>query len=49
MAEEVKDGKFKVAVPSGSNPSQKFYWEVKAVRADVEELVAEKEKPKEKK
>jgi len=46
VAEEVKDGKFKVAAPSGGNPSQKFYWEVTAVRADIPELVAEKDKPK---
>ncbi len=40
-ASEVKDGKFTVKMIDGKNPSQKFYWEVKAVRADVESLEVE--------
>jgi hypothetical protein len=37
-ASRVKEGKFKVW--SGL-PTQKFYWEVKAVRADIEPLEVE--------
>nr|QNT35461.1 hypothetical protein EKMJPAOO_00011 [uncultured Methanosarcinales archaeon] len=40
-ASEVKDGKFRVRMIDSKNPSQKFYWEVKAVRADVEILEVE--------
>ncbi|MCX5692086.1 MAG: hypothetical protein NTX47_00130 [Candidatus Omnitrophica bacterium] len=49
VSEEVMEGKFKVRAADGGNPSQRFYWEVKAVRADIPELVAEKEKPKKEK
>jgi hypothetical protein len=38
-ASEVKDGKFMVY---GNEPDGEFYWEVKAVRADVEPLQVEK-------
>jgi hypothetical protein len=38
-ASEVKDGKFTVY---GTEPDGEFYWEVKAVRADVEPLQVEK-------
>jgi len=38
-ASEVKDGKFMVY---GTEPDGEFYWEVKAVRADVEPLQVEK-------
>ncbi len=38
---EVEIGRFVVKADSG-NPSQQFYWEVKAIRADVEPLVVEK-------
>ena len=31
----VVDGKFSVVMIGNANPSQKFFWEVKAVRADV--------------
>ena len=44
-ASGVKDGKFRVRMIDSKNPSQKFYWEVKAVRADVEILEVEKTKP----
>lgn len=40
----VKEGKFVVRKIDDKNPSQKFYWEVKAVRADIEELVVEEMK-----
>ncbi|MFZ2498183.1 hypothetical protein [Methanosarcina sp.] len=43
-ASEVKDGKFTVKMIDSKNPSQKFYWEVKAIRADVEKLEVEREK-----
>ncbi len=38
---EVKNGKFAVKSIDEKNPSQKFYWEVKAVRADVDLLSVE--------
>ncbi len=38
----VEDGKFTVIEIDGKNPSQKFYWEVKAVRADVGILEVER-------
>jgi hypothetical protein len=41
-AGRVKDGKFKVW---SSLPAQKFYWQVNAVRADVEALVVTTSKP----
>jgi hypothetical protein len=37
----VAEGRFRVRTPSGGNPSQRFFWEVKAVRADVEPLIVE--------
>jgi hypothetical protein len=40
-ASEVQDGQFDVRKASNGNPSQAFYWEVKAVRADVELLTVE--------
>jgi hypothetical protein len=39
-ASAVKDGAFTVRSADGKNASQAFYWEVKAVRADVAELEA---------
>ncbi len=39
---EVVNGKFTVKADSG-NPHQQFFWEVKAVRADVAPLVVEKD------
>jgi len=33
-----------VKTANGSNLTQRFYWEVKAVRADVAPLVVEKDK-----
>jgi hypothetical protein len=42
-ASEVKDGQFTVASVDSKNPTQKFYWEVKAVRADVPRLEVERE------
>ncbi|OYT63177.1 hypothetical protein B6U67_03325 [Methanosarcinales archaeon ex4484_138] len=41
---EVKDGRFTIKTIDGTNPSQKFYWEVKAVRSDVDTLDAEETK-----
>jgi hypothetical protein len=41
-ASEVNDGKFTVRTIDERNPSQKFYWEVKAVRSDMPRLVVEK-------
>ncbi len=38
----VKDGKFSVGAIDQNNPSQKFYWEVKAVRADIAPLEVER-------
>ena len=43
-ASGVKDGKFTVRMIDRKNPSQRFYWEVKAVRADVEILRVEQMK-----
>ena len=43
-ASAVQDGQFQVHVLNGVNPSQQFFWEVKAVRADVEPLVIEEPK-----
>jgi len=40
-ASEVRDGKFTVKVIDNNNSSQKFYWEVKAIRSDVEILEVE--------
>ena len=40
-ASVVSDGKFTVRAIDNKNPGQKFYWEVKAVRADVEPLRVE--------
>ncbi len=38
----VQGGRFTVRTASGGNPAQRFYWEVKAVRADVAPLQVEK-------
>lgn len=43
-ASEVKNGKFTVKMIDSNNPSQKFYWEVKAIRADVGVLEVERKK-----
>ncbi|MEW6586637.1 MAG: hypothetical protein AB1442_13655 [Nitrospirota bacterium] len=44
-ASAVADGKFSVRAIDSMNPEQSFYWEVKAVRSDVEQLrVEEKDK-----
>ena len=40
----IKDGKFTVKMIDRKNSSQKFYWEVKAVRADVDILKVERMK-----
>ena len=40
-ATEIRDGQFDVHVISGDNPRQPFYWEVKAVRADIDSLEVE--------
>jgi hypothetical protein len=44
VVEDIKDGRFAVRSAGGGNGMQRFYWEVKAVRADVAPLVVEKEK-----
>ncbi|MGD6978840.1 hypothetical protein [Citricoccus sp. CH26A] len=41
---EVQDGRFTVRTLDGGQRSQKFYWEVKGVRMDVEELEVEIDK-----
>ena len=41
-ASGVENGKFKVKAVDSQNPSQKFYWEVKAVRADIAPLEVER-------
>ena len=38
---DVVEGRFRVRTPSGGNLTQRFFWEVKAVRADVEPLIVE--------
>jgi hypothetical protein len=43
-ASKVENGQFQVKALDNQNPSQKFYWEVKAVRADVPPLQVEKTK-----
>jgi hypothetical protein len=43
-ASEIKDSNFTVKMIDSNNPSQKFYWEVKAVRADVDTLKVERAK-----
>jgi len=40
----VKDGKFDVFATDKINPSQRFWWEVKAVRKDIPKIVVESEK-----
>jgi hypothetical protein len=45
-ASQVRDGAFTVWALDASNPTQGFYWEVKAVRSDVESLAVEVERPK---
>lgn len=41
----VQGGKFGVRTAAGGSPTQRFYWEVKAVRADVARLAHEQAKP----
>jgi hypothetical protein len=41
-ASAVRDGRFSVRAIDASNPAQRFYWEVKAVRKDVAPLVVER-------
>jgi hypothetical protein len=43
-ASKVKDGKFTVKMIDSKNSSQKFYWEVKAIRADIDILEVERQK-----
>ncbi|MBI2134284.1 hypothetical protein HYU11_06430 [Candidatus Woesearchaeota archaeon] len=43
-ASSVKQGRFSVRSVDNLNPSQRFYWEVKAVRKDIPPLVVEKAK-----
>ncbi len=42
----VEGGKFLVRAAAGGNPSQRFYWEVKAVRADLAPVEVERVKPR---
>jgi hypothetical protein len=44
VADEIEDGRFAVRTGDGGNSNQRFYWEVKAVRADVAPLIVEKDK-----
>ncbi|MBI5571100.1 MAG: hypothetical protein HY914_14240 [Desulfomonile tiedjei] len=44
VEEKVQEGRFTVRTAKGGDPDQRFYWEVKAVRADVPSLVVEKPK-----
>jgi len=41
-ASAVQNGKFQARAIDSNNPSQKFYWEVKAVRADIAPLEVER-------
>jgi len=43
-ASPLRHGRFTVRAADGTNPRQRFHWEVKAVRADVDRLVVEPEK-----
>lgn len=43
-ASDIRDGKFTARMIDDNNPSQEFYWEVKALRADVGKLDVEIEK-----
>ena len=43
-ASPVRDGRFVVRAADAGNSSQRFHWEVKAVRADVDRVVVEPEK-----
>jgi hypothetical protein len=47
VAGGVQGGRFVVRTGEGGNPAQRFYWEVKAVRSDVGQLVVERDKPEE--
>jgi hypothetical protein len=38
-SENFPNNKFSVCTTDSGNPSQEFYWEVKAIRADVKPLV----------
>lgn len=42
VEEGVQEGRFTVRTAKGGNPTWRFYWEVKTVRADVPTLVVEK-------
>lgn len=44
-ASAVADGRFVVRGADGGDPAQAFYWEVKAVRADIDPLEVEPAKP----
>jgi hypothetical protein len=46
-ASAVQDGRFRVRAAPGGDPSQRFYWEVKAVRSDLEALEVEPLKDRE--
>lgn len=40
-ASAVEDGRFRVAAAPGGDPAQAFFWEVKAIRGDLDELEVE--------
>jgi hypothetical protein len=42
---EVTQGRFTVTAATRANPAQKFFWEVKAIRSDVTNLVVTQPKP----
>jgi hypothetical protein len=44
VAGEITDGRLTVKADQG-NPNQRFYWEVKAVRADTPNITLEKARP----
>jgi len=45
VADGLQNGQFLVRTTPEGSPIQRFYWEVKAVRADVPQIVVEKVKP----
>ncbi len=44
VSEEVENGRFEVSTIPEGNQDQSFFWEVKAVRADIDPLVVERDK-----
>ena len=44
-ASDIIGGRFQVRSIDGVNLSQRFWWEVKAIRADIQELEVERKRP----